>query len=66
MFIKDKGNLKVSKHYYIMRNCLKGCLRDLFYNVLLIFMFIYKLLLVILFVTINKKGFKVSACKDLV
>jgi hypothetical protein len=65
MFTKDKGNSKVSKHYHVTHNCLKRCLRDLLYNVLLILMLTYKLLSVTPFVIISKKGFKVSAHKDL-
>jgi hypothetical protein len=65
MFIKGKRNLRVGKHYHVICNCLKKCLRDLLYNMLLMFMLIYRLLLIISFVAINKKGFKISAYKDL-
>jgi hypothetical protein len=65
MFIKGKENLRVSKHYHVARNCLEKCLEDLLCNVLLMLVLMYKSLLVILFVAINKKGFKVSVCKDL-
>jgi hypothetical protein len=65
MFTKDKRNSRVSKHYHITHNCLKKCLGDLFYNMLLMLMLIYKLSLVTLFVAINKKSFKINACKDL-
>jgi hypothetical protein len=64
MFTKDKRNLKVNKHYYIARNCLKKCLEDLLCDVLLMLILIYRLLLIILFVVISKKGFKVSNHKD--
>jgi hypothetical protein len=64
MFTKDKRNLKVNKHYHVVHNCLEGCLRDLLYNMLLMLMFIYRLLLVTSFVTISKKGFKVNTYKD--
>jgi hypothetical protein len=66
MFTKGKKNSRVNKHYYIIRNCLKKCLGDLLYNVLLILMLTYKLLSVILFVVISKKGFEISDRKDLV
>jgi hypothetical protein len=65
MFIKGKRNLRVGKHYHVMCNCLEGCLRDLLCNMLLMLVLIYRLLLVILFVVINKKGFKVNSRKDL-
>jgi hypothetical protein len=65
MFIKDKENSRVSKYYHVVCNCLEKCLRNLLCNMLLMLMLIYKLLLVKPFVMINKKGFKVSACKDL-
>jgi hypothetical protein len=65
MFIKGKKNLRVDKYYYVARNCLKKCLGDLLYNVLLMLVLMYKLLSVTLFVAIGRKGFEVSACKDL-
>jgi hypothetical protein len=65
MFTKDKGNLRVSKHYHVTRNCLEGCLEDLLYNVLLMLVLTYRSSLVTLFVVINKKGFEVSNRKDL-
>jgi hypothetical protein len=65
MFIKGKRNSKVSKHYYVICNCLKRCLKDLLCDVLLMLMLMYRLSLVTPFIVISKKGFKVSACKDL-
>jgi hypothetical protein len=65
MFTKDKKNLRVSKHYHVIHNCLKECLGDLLCNVLLMLVLTYKLLLVTLFIAISRKGFKVGAYKDL-
>jgi hypothetical protein len=64
MFIKDKRNPRVNKHYHITRNCLEKCLEDPLYNVLLMLVLIYRLSLVILFVAISKKGFEVNNRKD--
>jgi hypothetical protein len=65
MFTEGKRNLRVSKYYYVTHNCLKKCLRDLLCNVLLMLVLMYRLSSVTLFVIISRKGFKVSACKDL-
>jgi hypothetical protein len=65
MFTKGKRNLKIGKHYYVARNCLEECLGDPLYNVLLMLMLTYRLLLVTPFVAARGKGFEVGARKDL-
>jgi hypothetical protein len=65
MFTKGKRNLRVNKHYYVTRNCLKKCLKNLLCNVLLMLVLTYRLSSVTLFVAIGRKGFEVSVCKDL-
>jgi hypothetical protein len=65
MFIKGKGNSRVSKYYHVAHNCLERCLGDLLCDMLLMLVFIYRLLSVTPFVAISKKGFKVSKHKDL-
>jgi hypothetical protein len=65
MFTKGKGNSRVGKYYHVTRNCLERCLRDLLCNVLLMLVLMYRLLSVILFVVISRKGFKVSKRKNL-
>jgi hypothetical protein len=65
MFIKGKRNLRISKHYHVIYNYLERCLRDLLCDMLLMLVLMYRLLSVILFITISEKGFEVNNCKDL-
>jgi hypothetical protein len=65
MFTKGKGNSRVGKYYYVTRNCLKRCLRDLLCDVLLMLVLMYRLLSVTPFVAIGRKGFKIGSYKDL-
>jgi hypothetical protein len=66
MFTKGKGNPKIGKHYHVARNYLEECLGDPLYDVLLMLMLMYRLLLVTPFVAARGKGFEVGAHKDLV
>jgi hypothetical protein len=64
MFTKGKGNPKIGKHYHVARNCLKKCLGDPLYNVLLMLVLTYRSSSVTPFVAARGKGFEVGAHKD--
>jgi hypothetical protein len=59
-----KENQKITEHYYIVYNCLEGCLGDLLYDLLLMFVVMFRSLSVTPFVATNRNGFEVRTQKD--
>jgi hypothetical protein len=64
MKMLTKKNQKITEHYYIVCNCLKGCLGDLLYNLLLMLVVTFRSLSVTLFIATNRNRFEIRTQKD--
>jgi hypothetical protein len=59
-----KRNQKIIEYYYIVCNCLEGCLGDLLYDLLLILVVTFRSSSVTLFIATNRNRFEVRTQKD--